>query len=112
MHLCRAERAVQDRCDYFESELPLRPEGAEEVEDDKGFGHGAEEGGGEGEDEEAGEEDVAGWVEAVEDDGDMGEEFADYVEGAWERKFSSRWVVPVVEKDGKGEGEGFFQVES
>lgn len=26
---------------------------------------------------------MAAWVEAVEDDGDVGEEFADDVEGAW-----------------------------
>ena len=61
----------------------MRPEGAEEVEDDERFGDGAEEGGGEGEEEEAGEEEVAVGVEAVEDDGDVGEEFADYVESAF-----------------------------
>ncbi len=83
MQLRRAEGTMQDRGDDLESELPLRPEGAEEVEDDEGFGNGAEEGGGEGEAEEAGEEEVAGWVDAVEDDGDVGKEFADYVEGAW-----------------------------
>ena len=59
----------------------MRPEGAEEVENDQGFGNGAEEGGGEGEAEEAREEEVASRVKTVEDDGDMGEEFADYVKG-------------------------------
>ena len=83
MHLRSAKRAVQDGRHDLERELPLRPEGAEEVEDDEGLGEGAEEGGGEGEGEEAGEEEVAARAEAVEDDGDVGEEFADDVEGAW-----------------------------
>ena len=73
---------MQDGGDDFEGELPLRPEGAEEVEDDESFGDSAEEGGGEGEEEEAGEEEMVGGVEAVEDDGDVGKEFADDVEGA------------------------------
>ena len=67
----------------LEGELPLRPEGAEEVEDHEGFGYGAEEGGAEGEEEEPREEEVSGRVEAVQDDGNVGTEFADYVEGAW-----------------------------
>lgn len=83
VQLGRAEGAVQDGRDDLEGELPPGPEGAEEVEDDEGFGQGAEEGGGGGEAEEAGEEEGAGGVEAVEDDGDVGEEFADDVEGAW-----------------------------
>lgn len=59
----------------------MRPEGAEEVENDQGFGNGAEEGCGKGEAEEAGEKEVTGWVKAVEDDGDVGEELTDNVEG-------------------------------
>lgn len=51
MHLRSAKRAVQDGRHDLERELPLGPEGAEEVEDDEGFGEGAEEGGGEGEGE-------------------------------------------------------------
>lgn len=81
MYLCRAECDMQERRDDFEGELPLIPEGAEEVEDDEGFGEGAEEGGAGAEEEEAGEEEVAGRVDAVEDHGDVGEEFADDVEG-------------------------------
>lgn len=73
---------MQDGRDDFEGELPLGPEGAEEVEDDEGFGDGAEQGGGEGEGEEAGEEAVVRRAQAVEDDGDVGEEFADDVECA------------------------------
>ena len=56
---------MQHRRYDLEGELPLGPEGAEEVEDDKGFGDGAEEGGAEGEEEEAGEEEVPGWVQTV-----------------------------------------------
>lgn len=83
MKLGGAEGAVQYGRDDLEGELPLRPEGAEEVEDDEGFGESAEEGGGEGEAEEAGEEEVVGWAQPVEDDGDVREELADYVKGAW-----------------------------
>lgn len=83
MHLRSAERDVQDGRHDPERELPLVPEGAEEVEDDEGFGEGAEEGGQGAEEEEAGEEEVAGGVDAVENHGDVGKEFADDVEGTW-----------------------------
>lgn len=73
---------MQHRRNDFKCELPLRPEGAEEVEDYEGFGKGTEEGGDGGEEEESGEEEVAGGVQAVEDYGDVREEFAYDVECA------------------------------
>jgi hypothetical protein len=80
MQLRRRKRTMQQWRDNLECELPLVPEGAEEVEDYERFADCAEEGGDGGEEEEAGEEEVAGWEGPVEDYGDVGEEFADYVE--------------------------------
>lgn len=82
MQLRRAERDMQQRSHDLERQLPLRPEAAEEVEDDDCFGEGAEGGGDAGEEEESGEEEVPCGVDAVEDYGDVGEEFADDVECA------------------------------
>ena len=75
------ESAVQDGRDDLESDGPPLPEAAEEVEDDQGFKDGAGEGGETSDKEEAAEEVVAGWVDAIEDYGAVGEEFANNVEG-------------------------------
>ncbi len=48
----------------------------------KGVGKSTEWGGGEGEAEEAGEEKMASWVEAMGDCSDVRQKFAGYVEGA------------------------------
>ena len=58
----------------------MRPQAAKEVEYDEGFTDGAEEGADCCEAEEAGEKEVVGWPEAVENDGYMGEQFTDDVE--------------------------------
>ena len=62
----------------------MGPQRAEEVEDDGGFGEGAEESADEGEEEEAGEEEVGCWAQPVEDYGYVGEEFAYDIECACE----------------------------
>jgi hypothetical protein len=61
MQLRRAKRTMQQGRDDFECELPLIPEGAEEVEDNDAFADCAEEGGDRRAEEEAGQEEVAGW---------------------------------------------------
>jgi len=76
MQLRRTKRTMQHRRHDLEGELPLGPQRAEEVEDDGGFGEGAEESADEGEEEEAGEEEVGCWAQSVEDYGYVGEEFA------------------------------------
>lgn len=80
MDLRGAERNVQYRRPDLEGQLPLLPQAAEEVEDDDCFAQGAEGGDDAGEEEEPREEEVRGRVDAVEDDGDVGEKFADDVE--------------------------------
>lgn len=84
MQLRRTKRTMQHRRHDLEGELPLGPQRAEEVEDDGGFGEGAEESAGEGEEEEAGEEEVGCWAQPVDDYGYVGEEFAYDIECACE----------------------------
>ena len=71
---------MQQRRHDLERKLPLRPQTSEQVEYDKRLADSAEERRYGREEEEAGKKEVGSGVYAVEDDGYMGEEFANNVE--------------------------------
>lgn len=73
---------MQKRRGDFERELPSGPQAAEEVHGHDGFGSCSRCRGDAGEEEDAAEEGVSSGKDAVEDDGDVGEEFGDDIEGA------------------------------
>lgn len=77
-----AEDAVQDRRDDLEHQCPSFPRRAPEVEDDGGLNNGACEGDDHGCEKDLGHEDVVVGTSAVQDDGDMGPELCDNVEGS------------------------------
>lgn len=80
--LRRGKQDMQHRRRDLERHRPPRPQAPEEVHRDHRLRGSAYEGRDAGETEELAEEVVRGWIYAVEDYGDVGEEFGDDVEGA------------------------------
>ena len=69
MYLCRAESNMKERRDDLECRDPPAPKACEHVHDNSCFEEGPQEGDETGNAEQPLQESMAGWINAVKDDG-------------------------------------------
>lgn len=82
MYLSSRECNMQQRGGYFESQLPSVPEVPEKIHGHYCFNYGPSCRRQTREEEDSSQERVSIWVDTVQDNGDMGEEFGDDIESA------------------------------